>query len=116
MNEEGMAQDLHDDVGASISTLMLHISNLPLSPIGIKKMCVQYNERSLSIGKKALTDLRSISHDLMPKDFKNNGLTRMLHNRIEELKSSSSIYFSVTIEGDDTLFARNAVHYSLQDC
>lgn len=98
-----MAQDLHDDVGASISTLMLHISNLPFIPNWNKENVLQYNERSLSIGKKALTDLRSISHDLMPKDFKNNGLTRMLHNRIEELKSSSSIYFSVTIEGDDTL-------------
>src|SRR5690606_1665258 len=66
-----LAQDLHDDVGASLSTLMLHISNLPDIPVWNKETALRYNERSLAIGKKALKDLRSISHDLMPKDFKN---------------------------------------------
>lgn len=98
-----LAQDLHDDVGASLSTLMLHISNLPDIPVWNKETALRYNERSLAIGKKALKDLRSISHDLMPKDFKNKGLAKMLQKRMEELNNSCSITFHTAIDGDDSL-------------
>ena len=61
-----LAQDLHDDLGATLSTLLLHITNqhdIINNP---------YNERSIEITQKALADLRNISHDLLPKDFFDN--------------------------------------------
>lgn len=90
-----LAQDLHDDLGATLSTLLLHITNqhdIANNP---------YNERSIEITQKALADLRNISHDLLPKDFSTIGLFQTLKNRTDELNSFALTRFWLNADGED---------------
>ncbi len=71
-----LAQDLHDDLGATLSTLLLHITNQH------DFSHEHYDKRSVEITQKALADLRSISHDLLPKDFSNIHLFQALKTEL----------------------------------
>ncbi|MBC7509149.1 MAG: hypothetical protein H7320_10450, partial [Ferruginibacter sp.] len=94
-----IAQDLHDDVGATLSTLLLHISNAPAGTNSVSNLL--HSERSISIGKKAVNDLRSISHNLLPKDFEQLGLFRVLQHRVEELNYITNVRFHLVTAGED---------------
>lgn len=96
-----LAQDLHDDVGATLSTLLLHITNVPDTPEWGTPFVRSYSERGINIAQKALGDLRLISHDLVPKDFALLGLFHVLRNKIEELNQIGNIKFWINAEGDD---------------
>lgn len=96
-----LAQDLHDDVGATLSTLLLHVTNIPETPEWETNFVRGYSERVISIAQKALSDLRLISHDLVPKDFTLLGLFHVLRYKIEELNEIGSIKFWINAEGDD---------------
>lgn len=100
-----IAQDLHDDVGATLSTLLLHVTNLPDKPEWQTPFAVQHNQRSITISRKALTDLRNISHDLLPKDFNTLGFFQVLQNRIEEINTLNRTRFWLNTEGDDHLLS-----------
>lgn len=96
-----LAQDLHDDVGATLSTLLLHVSNTPEDNHWNKEESIKHNEKSVAISKKALADLRLISHNLLPKDFSSLGIFRILQNKIEELNGFGLIDFRLVTAGDD---------------
>ncbi len=98
-----IAQDLHDDVGATLSTLLLHISNIPESGAWPIDDARKHNERSISISKKALSDLRLISRDLLPKDFATLGINQILNQRVDELNNIGNIVFDLQTEGNDQL-------------
>lgn len=95
-----LAQDLHDDLGATLSTLLLHITNKTESGVNSP-----YQERSIAITQKALADLRHISHNLLPKDFAALHLFQALHNRIDELYSFTATRFWLNTDGDDRLLS-----------
>lgn len=86
-----IAQDIHDDVGSTLGTLLLHISNSQES----------YDEKSIDLGRKAINDLRNIAHDLLPKDFTERGIFHILKNRVDELNSIGSIRFTLITDGND---------------
>ncbi len=96
-----LAQDLHDDVGATLSSLLLHITNQPDHAQSETALNSVHNVRSVAITKKALTDLRNISHDLLPEDFSVLGLFQILKNRIDELNQHSATRFWLSTDGDD---------------
>ncbi len=100
-----LAQDLHDDVGATLSSLLLHITNQPDNAQPINAWNDPHNERSITITKKALTDLRNISHDLLPKDFSILGLFQILRNRIDELNLHNVTRFWLSTYGDDKVLS-----------
>lgn len=91
-----IAQDLHDDLGATLGTLILHISSFPVDD----KRNKDY-EKIVNISKKAIQDLRDISHDLIPKNFIEEGIFHVLSNKIEMLNDVSIIKFELILEGDD---------------
>jgi signal transduction histidine kinase len=94
-----IAQDIHDDVGSTLGTLMLHISNVPENRNPTETEA--HYKKSIDIGRKAINDLRSISHDLLPKDFAERGIFYILKKRVDELNIISNIRFTLIIEGDD---------------
>lgn len=98
-----LAQDLHDDVGATLSTLLLHITNMPETNEWQTPFARQYCERSITISQKALSDLRHISHDLVPKDFATGGLYHVLKSKVDELNAFTEIRFWLNADGDDRL-------------
>jgi signal transduction histidine kinase len=97
---ERIARDLHDDVGATLSTLKLHLSNIPLKARD-QQETADY-ERTMELISKITEDVRAISHDLLPHDFINDGLFFSLQNRVDELNYNGKIKFQLVIEGDET--------------
>lgn len=96
-----LAQDLHDDVGATLSTLVLHVSNLSENQNLNHGEFVKHNQMSLAISKKALSDLRLVSHNLLPNDFSTLGIFSVLQNRITELNNITQIDFHFNYAGED---------------
>lgn len=96
-----IAQDIHDDIGATLSSLLLHVSNMPAA-MRVDAKADMFYERSIAITKKAVQDLRVISHDLIPKEFLEMGLFEALTIQIQELNAISDIAFEVQLSGDQT--------------
>ncbi|WP_199121195.1 7TM diverse intracellular signaling domain-containing protein [Pedobacter sp. ASV28] len=87
-----LAQDLHDDLGATLSSLVLYASNTSDYP---------ESDYLVKISKKALSDLRLISHNLLPNAFVDYGLFNVVQNKLEELNQFSNIHFKLKLAGDD---------------
>lgn len=96
-----IAQDIHDDVGSTLGTLMLHISNVPENKIQNAQEAEAHYQKSIAIGRKAINDLRSISHDLLPKDFSEKGIFYILKKWVDELNVISNVRFTLITEGND---------------
>ncbi|MDB5210481.1 MAG: histidine kinase, partial [Sediminibacterium sp.] len=64
-----MSQDLHDDLGGTLSRLKLHMTQLNKNDYVENEDFKKYRDESIQILDAALSDLRQISHNLMPKDF-----------------------------------------------
>jgi signal transduction histidine kinase len=100
LERERIARDLHDDVGATLSTLKLHLSNYP-EKSKTKQEQIDY-QRSLDLITKITNDVRNIAHDLLPPDFSQEGLFVALQNRIDEVNYSGKIKFQLVTEGDES--------------
>lgn len=96
-----IAQDLHDDVGATLSVLKLHISNLPDTLKFQNDDAKNYYDNSLKLAAKASEDIRDISHDLLPKDFNELGLFNILQSRIDTLNGKRVVRFQLFTDGDE---------------
>jgi len=95
-----IAEDLHDDVGATLSALALHISNTPDDLKGSRSI-EQYYQKGLFLSNKAVTDIRTIAHNLLPKDFKTAGIFKVLEQRINELNVLRKVNFMLITDGDE---------------
>lgn len=72
-----IAMDLHDDLGSTLSILKEKVTTeLPT------------NSASKELIIKAISDLRSISHNLIPTDFEVFGLVKSLENYISQLNEN----------------------------
>ena len=96
-----IAQDLHDDVGSTLGTLLLHISNTPTEDIEKTPHSKLHYEKGIRIGRKAINDLRDISHNLLPKDFAEVGIFHILKSRVDELNIMHNIRFTLITDGND---------------
>jgi signal transduction histidine kinase len=76
-----ISQDLHDDVGNSLAA--------------VKNMLIQRNDSGL-IEKEIdaiIQDIRNISHDLMPVDFKEHALPDIIRHTVNKFKDHPRIHF-----------------------
>ena len=73
-----IAEDLHDDLGATLSTLSLYVSHQKENLQNTAQMQPLY-DKLMALTTKAVKDIRSISHNLLPKDFTDNGLYQILN-------------------------------------
>ncbi|WP_186292786.1 sensor histidine kinase [Mucilaginibacter corticis] len=91
-----IAEDLHDDVGATLSILSMHLSNVPKGTGG-----ESHEQQSLNLSVKAFNDIRAIAHNLLPRDFTETGLFLTLEARVYELNTTGPIRFVLITEGDE---------------
>lgn len=76
-----IAQDLHDDVGATLATAKGYLSMLGREPAWVHTLPLKEAQRYLD---QASEDLRIISHNLMPKGFSKIGLSKALEESIRK--------------------------------
>jgi two-component system, sensor histidine kinase LadS len=85
-----IAQDLHDDVGATLATAKGYLSTLSRSPnLGTLSQVIEA-QRYLD---QASEDLRAMSHHLMPKGFSKIGLAKTLEESIRKVSRPGGIAF-----------------------
>jgi signal transduction histidine kinase len=94
-----IAEDLYDDVGAMLSTAIGYLSS------ALRKS--DLNERFPVLGEarklmdRAVENLRTVSHNLMPKNFAQLGLSKSLAETINKVADSSSVQFEFMVVGQE---------------
>ncbi|MFN3850173.1 MAG: 7TM diverse intracellular signaling domain-containing protein [Spirosomataceae bacterium] len=87
-----LALDLHDDLGGSLSVL-----NRELDDFNQKN--AQILTKSVNLTQKIVSDLRTISHHLMPSSFEEKGLVKVVQESIEMANRQSKVYFVFVSNG-----------------
>lgn len=87
-----LAQDLHDDVGATLSTAKGYLSVLNRKEATLKLQQAQ------QILDEAADELRTISHQLMPKYFDQIGLAKAIEETLRKV-SNDQLYFQFMCVG-----------------
>ncbi|GAB3925979.1 sensor histidine kinase [Mucilaginibacter myungsuensis] len=91
---ERISRDLHDDVGASLSALKLHLTSVSYAGNADDR------EHSISLVTKIANDIRLITHDLIPQDFTHKDLFTSLESNIDNLNKKGEIKFTLITECD----------------
>lgn len=94
-----IAEDLYDDVGA-----MLSMANNYISAV-VRKADVQVKYPILTEAKvlitRAVDNLRSVSHNLMPKNFTELGLAQSVQETLNKLNENDEIIFDFILVGKE---------------
>lgn len=77
-----LAQDLHDDLGGTLSAIKGRMSNEAV------------HLETIHLVEKAIEDLRLVSRNLMPPELANEGLVMAISHTIERLQNASQIEFT----------------------
>lgn len=90
-----IAQDLHDDLGGTLSVLKGIIGNESAESEVIKVI------------DKAIGDLRAISRNLLPPELASIGLNQAVRNLVVSMESASKINFTFVSFGEEIRFEEN---------
>lgn len=89
-----IAQDLHDELGAVISIMRMHLVMLEQQSSEESQLAGLQNARQLS--ETALASIRSITHQLMPPQLVSFGLTATLESVTEQINRTQEINIQLT--------------------
>ncbi len=92
-----LSQDLHDDLGATLSTAKGYLSKI------YRDYPTENIAASIKNIDQASDELRSISHQLMPNNFEKIGLVKALEESIN--KASSKVDFEFISMGNEMKFS-----------
>lgn len=88
-----ISRDIHDGIGQAISTVRLHL-DFTMSKLEDPAIIRELGRVSELISEIA-TDLRNLSHDLMPSSLVDFGLITAVTNLIRRVNQTQSIYVSL---------------------
>ncbi len=97
-----MAEDLYDDVGAILSTAIGYVSGTLRKPEIRERFPMLAEARSLL--DRAVENLRTVSHNLMPKNFAQLGLAKSLAETVDKVGHSSPVQFDYVVVGQERRF------------
>ncbi len=84
-----LAQDLHDDLGGTLSAIKGRLSNETV------------HLETIHLVEKAIEDLRLVSRNLMPPELANEGLVKAISHTIERLQNTFQIEFTYISFGNE---------------
>ena len=99
MERSRMAEDLYDDVGAMLSTAIGYVSSVQRKPEVREKFPLLTEARRLL--DRAVENLRTVSHNLMPKNFAELGLAQSLAETIDKVQAATDIHFQYLVVGTE---------------
>jgi two-component system, sensor histidine kinase LadS len=94
-----IAEDLYDDVGAMLSTAIGFVSSVLRKPDVRETFPLLTEARQLLV--RAVDNLRTVSHNLMPKNFAELGLAKSLAETIDKVSASTDIRFRFIVAGPE---------------
>lgn len=93
-----ISSDLHDEVGALLSTIKLYLNQIQPSVLNDNSKIPVLNNCKQLIDD-TITTVRSISSNLQPATIKDFGLESTLHGFSEKLKNSTTVKSSFAVQG-----------------
>lgn len=91
-----IATELHDDVGATLSSIRLFLTQAEKTPADPKLIAY-----SKSLLDESIQKVRSLSHQLQPRTIHYLGLLKSLHSLTDVLSQSGTIGATYAQEGED---------------
>ena len=91
-----IAQDIHDTLGSLLSAAKLKLSSLEESKKLLLPDQLEKYQTSLSLLDEASTELRNISHNIMPATLSKLGIVAALQNLIDKISSHAGLQISFT--------------------
>ena len=93
-----VAADLHDNLGSSLTALGWSLEAINSPKLDSFQRKVYDNLRSML--NKAHTEVRLLSHSLLPEELQKQGLQTTLENFIESIDHNNTIHFSLAFAGN----------------
>jgi two-component system, sensor histidine kinase LadS len=94
-----IAEDLYDDVGAMLSTAIGYLSSVVRKAEIKERFPILVETRKLL--DRAVENLRTVSHNLMPKNFAQLGLSKSLAETIDKVTATTDIEFQYIVVGQE---------------
>ncbi|GAB3718565.1 hypothetical protein GCM10027592_61640 [Spirosoma flavus] len=94
-----IAEDLYDDVGAMLSTAIGYVSSVGRKPDIKERFPVLAEARKLL--DRAVENLRTVSHNLMPKNFAQLGLAKSLGESLDKIADTTPVQFEYVVVGEE---------------
>ena len=94
-----IAEDLYDDVGAILSTAIGYVSSVLRKP-GVRGQFPLLAE-ARQLLDQAVENLRTVSHNLMPKNFAELGLAKSVAETVDKVQASTGIAFQYVVAGHE---------------
>lgn len=94
-----IAQDIHDSLGSVLSAAKLKLSSLQENKEIFSPAQFEKYQASLDLLDEASTELRNISHNIMPATLSKLGLEAALQNLIDKIAAHSKMQISFTAHG-----------------
>ncbi len=103
-----IAKDLHDGLGQILATTKLNVASLE----GDQKSGEEEElvSRSMNLLDQSITELRAISHAMMPQVLRNKGLQPALHELAEHINISMQV--QLILEADEDVFEEDKTRQS----
>ena len=91
-----MAQDLHDELGAVLSIMRMHLVMLEQQSTSNGESLTAGLQNARQLSETALASIRSISHQLMPPQLEAFGLVQTLESVIAQISRTGTIAIELT--------------------
>ncbi|MFY0673372.1 MAG: sensor histidine kinase [Bacteroidia bacterium] len=92
-----IAQDLHDGLGAMLSTIKMHFSNIQNEMTKIEKL--QNTNTTASLIEQANLELRKVAHEMMPGSLVKLGLKEAIRELCNKLSVPNTLEFQFASHG-----------------
>ncbi len=87
-----IAQDLHDDLGSNLAAIKIHMESFQSPQSG--------KDEIINLLDRASSNIRHVSHNLMPPEFSNTSLKHIIKAHTNQLNEDSAIQFKFIDHGD----------------
>jgi signal transduction histidine kinase len=91
-----IAQDLHDELGAVLSIMRMHLVMLEQQSSGMDEKILSGLKNTRELAETALVSIRSISHRLMPPQLEKFGLVKTLETITDQINEAGKIQIQLT--------------------
>ena len=95
LERKRMAADLHDNLGSLLTAINVSLDNI--SPEHLTEREKKIYSNILSMTENAYSEVRILSHNLMPEELENEGLENALKRMIQKINMNQNIRFELII-------------------